>query len=139
MKRREFIATASSAVLASQVSVAAAERTLATSELIRTENAKPGSLDWQLTRVRADAEEYRSPWIEGYCSHQSAMAGETIDIMISTKPARRVRLEFFRLGYYAGRGTEKWESLVRLQRRLSRPPSRVTRICTSADGKVQPS
>jgi hypothetical protein len=71
------------------------------------ENAKPGSLDWQLTRVRADAGEFRSPWVEGYCSRQSVGAGDTIDIMISTNPARNVRVEIFRLGYYGGRGARK--------------------------------
>jgi len=30
------------------------------------ENRKPGSTDWQLTRVRLDHQNgYRSPWIEG--------------------------------------------------------------------------
>lgn len=35
------------------------------------ENRLPGSTDWQLTRVRVDADGFRSPWIEGYCSRQS--------------------------------------------------------------------
>jgi len=45
--------------------------------LIETENAREGALDWQLTRMRLDkAEGFRSPVIEGYCSRQSAtMAG----------------------------------------------------------------
>lgn len=68
------------------------------------ENRKPGALDWQLTRVRADAGGYRSPWIEGYCSRQSAEAGETIDIMVSTDPPRPFKIEVFRMGYYGGRG-----------------------------------
>ncbi|MDR3633187.1 MAG: hypothetical protein P4L84_05070, partial [Isosphaeraceae bacterium] len=73
-------------------------------DLIRTENAKPGATDWQLTRVRADADGFRSPWIEGYCSKQSVKAGEAIDIMVSTTPARRFSIEIFRMGYYGGRG-----------------------------------
>ena len=43
----------------------------------REENLKPGSTDWQLTRVRPDGNGFRSPWIEGYCSKQSVRAGET--------------------------------------------------------------
>jgi hypothetical protein len=40
--------------------------------LITEENAKPGSNDWQLTRMRLDKSEgFRSPVIEGYCSRQS--------------------------------------------------------------------
>ncbi|HWB10256.1 MAG TPA: N,N-dimethylformamidase beta subunit family domain-containing protein [Pirellulales bacterium] len=71
---------------------------------IQKENRQPGSLDWQLTRVRADGDGFRSTWIEGYCSKQSARAGETIDIMVSTSPAQRFEIELFRLGYYGGRG-----------------------------------
>src|SRR5579875_3827146 len=67
------------------------------SGLIPQENARPGALDWQLTRVRADREGFRSPWIEGYCSKQSVRAGETIEIMVSTRPARRFRIELFRM------------------------------------------
>jgi len=72
--------------------------------LVVTENRKPGATDWQLTRVRADRDGFRSPWIEGYCSKQSVRAGETIDIMVSTQPPRRFRIEMFRMGYYGGRG-----------------------------------
>ncbi len=75
--------------------------------LIRTENAQAGAIDWQLTRARIDGGEFRSPWVEGYCSRQSVSAGESIDIMISTDPAREIRLEVFRLGYYGGRGARK--------------------------------
>jgi hypothetical protein len=73
-------------------------------DLIREENKKPGALDWQLTRVRADADGFRSPWIEGYCSKQSVLAGESIDIMVSTDPPRPFEIEIFRMGYYGGRG-----------------------------------
>ena len=72
--------------------------------LIHDENRKPGALDWQLTRVRADNDGFRSPWIEGYCSQQSVRAGEAIAIMVSTDPPRRFQIEIFRMGYYGGRG-----------------------------------
>jgi hypothetical protein len=71
---------------------------------IQVENAKPGATDWQLTRVRPDASGFRSPWVEGYCSKQSVLAGESIDLMVSTNPPRRVAIEIFRMGYYGGRG-----------------------------------
>ena len=77
---------------------------LRAADLVVTENRKPGATDWQLTRVRADGDGFRSPWIEGYCSKQSVRAGETIDIMVSTQPPRRFRIEMFRMGYYGGRG-----------------------------------
>ena len=46
----------------------------------------------------------RAAYIEGYCSKQSVKAGESIDIMVSTNPARRFQIEIFRMGYYGGRG-----------------------------------
>ena len=107
MNRRQFMTLAGSAAVASQVESISAGAAPTKSDWIQIENAKPGSLDWQLTRVRADDSQFRSPWIEGYCSRQSVLAGESIDIMISAKPARKVRIEFFRLGYYGGRGARK--------------------------------
>ena len=85
-----------------------------TPNLIQRENQLTGSQDWQLTRVRVDSGQYRSPWIEGYCSKQSVAAGETIDIKVSTRPARDFRLEFFRMGYYQGRGARLMKVVDRL-------------------------
>ncbi len=80
--------------------------------LIAEENLKPGSTDWQLTRVRLDKTGgFRSPWIEGYCSRQSVAAGETIDIMVSTDPPRPFKIEIFRTGYYQGRGARLMATL----------------------------
>lgn len=76
----------------------------AKSSLVYRENSKPGTTDWQLTRVRADRVGFRSPWVEGYCSKQSVLAGESIKIMVSTSPPRPVEIEIFRMGYYGGRG-----------------------------------
>lgn len=72
---------------------------------IAQENQKPGSTDWQLTRIRLDKTDgFRSPFIEGFCSRQSVKAGETLDIFVSTKPEARFHIEIFRTGYYGGRG-----------------------------------
>jgi hypothetical protein len=81
-------------------------------DLIREENKKPGTTDWQLTYVRADpASEsgwgkwgVRSSVIEGYASRTSVRPGETIDFFVSTRPAGRVVLDLYRLGYYQGKG-----------------------------------
>src|SRR5438045_61424 len=78
---------------------------------VRDENDKPGSTDWQLTRVRADGAGFRSPWVEGYCSKQSVKAGESIDLMISADPPRPVEIEIFRMGYYGGRGARLMKKL----------------------------
>ena len=80
--------------------------------IIQLENAREGSTDWQLTRVRLDRSDgCRSPAIEGYCSKQSVAAGETLQIMVSTQPAARFEIEIFRTGYYAGRGARLMTTL----------------------------
>jgi hypothetical protein len=70
--------------------------------LIQKENSLPGSIDWQLTRIKVDNGGCRAVNVEGYCSKQSVRAGESIDIMVSSSPARDFKLEFFRTGYYGG-------------------------------------
>src|SRR5215204_2595335 len=56
-------------------------------DLIRKENAKPGTRDWMLTKTRIDpATKYRCPWVEGYCSRTSVRAGEQISFFVSTDP-----------------------------------------------------
>ena len=41
-------------------------------DLIRAENEKPGTTDWQLSYAKLDPKaKYRSPRIEGYCSRTS--------------------------------------------------------------------
>ena len=45
-------------------------------DLIREENAKPGTADWRLQNVWIDPKtRYRSPRIEGYCSCQVSHRG----------------------------------------------------------------
>nr|WP_231754082.1 N,N-dimethylformamidase beta subunit family domain-containing protein [Caulifigura coniformis] len=87
------------------VLTASTQLSAAPSPLIRQENARPGSDDWQLTRVRLDKSDgMRSPAIEGYCSKQSVQAGESLDIFVSTDPPSKYKVEFFRTGYYGGKG-----------------------------------
>ncbi|MDD4871208.1 MAG: hypothetical protein PHR77_11670 [Kiritimatiellae bacterium] len=90
--------------------------------VIRKENKKPGSSDWQLTRVRTDGNNFRSPWIEGYCSRQSVMAGETIDIMVATDPPRKFEIEIFRTGYYGGKGARLMKKLGPFQGKAQEIP-----------------
>lgn len=73
--------------------------------ILHEENQKPGATDWQLTYTRVDhATRYRCPWIEGYVSHASIKAGETLDIMVSTNPAVPFKIDLYRMGYYGGAG-----------------------------------
>src|SRR5262245_44593340 len=105
--RRDVLKTAlaaSLAVPAVAASSSAAEPNTPVN-LIAAENAQPGTRDWQLTRLRLDkAGGLRSPSIEGYCSRQSVMAGETIEFKVSTDPPVDFQIEIFRMGYYGGAG-----------------------------------
>lgn len=75
------------------------------SGLIRLENSQPGTRDWMLGNARIDpATKFRCPWIEGYCSHTSIRAGETLSVFVSTNPASVFTLDVYRLGYYGGTG-----------------------------------
>lgn len=81
------------------------------SSAIQLENARPGTTDWMLTNTRIDRPtRYRCPWIEGYCSHQSVRAGDTIHFFVSTHPASDFTLDLFRLGYYGGTGGRRVHS-----------------------------
>jgi len=76
---------------------------------IALENAKPGDSGWRLERPRVVAP-YRSPAIEGYMSHLSARAGESVDLCVSMNPAGTFTCDVYRLGYYGGAGARKIRS-----------------------------
>jgi hypothetical protein len=71
------------------------------------ENKKPGDASWQLKyyrRDRGNGSGLRSPEIEGYASDTSVYPGESIDLMVSADPARKFTIDFYRTGYYSGKG-----------------------------------
>ena len=77
----------------------------ALSPLVARENVRAGTTDWQLTKIRPSAGKgFRSELIEGYCRAQSYLAGETLQVCVSTKPARAFTLDLYRMGYYGGTG-----------------------------------
>lgn len=83
-----------------------------TADLIRRENQREGTRDWMLRHTRIDPDtKYRCPWIEGFCSHTSLRAGETLEIFVSTNPASPFRIDLYRLGYYGGAGGRHLMSL----------------------------
>jgi len=83
-------------VLTAAMWVGIAVTAAAQSNAIQIENAKPGSTDWLLTRVvRHDDEIYELGWhrrrgIEAYASHTSVTAGDTLNVHVSTYPAKQV-------------------------------------------------
>src|SRR5689334_18953763 len=75
------------------------------SDLIRDENAKPGTKDWVLAKPAIDrALKHRCPWIEGYFSRSSVRPGETITLHVSTNPVSKFAVDLYRMGYYGGAG-----------------------------------
>lgn len=103
--RRTLLQGATAAGLASILMPRVSASVERQTDLIREENAKPGTRDWMLTNTRIDPPtKYRCPWIEGYCSHQSIRAGETLEIMVSTNPASPFTIDLYRMGYYGGAG-----------------------------------
>ncbi|HOX04572.1 MAG TPA: hypothetical protein P5555_20300 [Candidatus Paceibacterota bacterium] len=80
------------------------------------ENQLPGTRDWLLTKTAVDPEtRYRCPWIEGYCSHTSLRAGQTLTFHVSTRPSSAFTLDVYRLGYYGGAGGRLMRTLGPLQ------------------------
>ena len=126
--RRELLKGAVAAgVLASTGSAltAAAELArVARPTLISSENEKPGTTDWLLTKTLIDKKtKYRSPAIEGYCSRTSLRAGERLDIMVSTNPASPYVIDIYRLGFYGGKGGRQVLSAGPLQGTVQEDPA----------------
>jgi N,N-dimethylformamidase beta subunit-like protein len=74
------------------------------------ENKRPGDTSWQLKyyrRDRANGSGLRSPEIEGYASDTSVYPGESLDLMVSADPARKFTIDFYRTGYYGGKGARQ--------------------------------
>jgi hypothetical protein len=74
-------------------------------DLIRAENDRDGTLDWQLTYTRVDSKmKWRSPMIEGFASHSSVRSGDALEFFVSTDPATPFTIDIYRMGYYRGKG-----------------------------------
>jgi hypothetical protein len=88
----------------------AQKKTSKPDNIITRENSNPGTTDWILTNVtRHEDEPYDEGWhrrteIEGYVSHMSIKAGDTLNIYVSTDPPSDYMIEIFRMGFYGGKG-----------------------------------
>jgi hypothetical protein len=92
-------------------------------QLVPEENARPGTRDWMLSKTGVDqATRYRCPRIEGYCSHRSAKAGETIRFHVSTNPASPFTIDIYRLGWYGGHGGRLMRQVGPLEGRVQPDP-----------------
>jgi hypothetical protein len=87
---------------------------------ILAENKKEGTTSW-LIKVPEKHCEYpdhqncRRPQIEGFCSQASYTAGDTLRVFVSTSPASSFTLDFYRMGYYQGKGGRLMRSAGTLQ------------------------
>ena len=103
MKMRLFIHAVLSAVIISPLAFSA-------ENLIVSENRKEGTTNWllfnhaQVIAPGTDELWKREKGIEGYCSHTSIKAGETLKVFLSTEPAASFKIDFYRMGYYGGKG-----------------------------------
>jgi hypothetical protein len=109
--RRTLLAGAGLTASAWPLTLIAGRKTApARGDLVRAENARPGTTDWMLARVESapdaqgDERFRRRRAIEGYCSHTSARAGDTVAFFVSAQPASRFSVDFYRMGHYAGAG-----------------------------------
>ena len=99
LTRREMLRALAAAGLATAAPSASLLGAGLASNLVAQENQRPGTRDWILRKTRIDNQSrYRCPWIEGYCSHRSARAGETITFYVSTNPASPFTLDVYRCG-----------------------------------------
>jgi hypothetical protein len=89
----------------------------ATANPVQRENLQSGTTDWLLTSIEPiavnvrDDRYRRQRAIEGYVSHTSIRAGQTLTAYVSTNPASSYRVAIYRLGYYGGKGGRLMKTL----------------------------
>jgi len=115
LNRRQALWGLAATGAAAAGNLATATGAVAPAKRIADENAQPGTRDWMLTGARIDpSTKYRCPWIEGYCSHASARAGDTVEFFVSANPVSPFTLDIYRLGYYGGAGGRLMRALGEL-------------------------
>ena len=110
--RRRFVNVAAAASAASLLARPA--QSAAKNNRITEENSKPGTIEWQLRYHSFDDPVTMASYplnrllrhsaIEGYASKTSALPGDSIDFMISMKPAGGFLVDIYRMGFYGGAG-----------------------------------
>ena len=126
LDRRDLLKQAAATGIASAFapfSLSLAEPATRRNDAVRIENEKRGTTDWLLQNTRVDPKtKYRSPWIEGYCSHTSIRPGETLQIMVSTNPPSPYMLDVYRMGYYGRTGGRHLTRLGPFKGNVQRDP-----------------
>jgi hypothetical protein len=128
--------------LATAISIAGSATLGAQPNAIQIENAKPGSVDWLLTRVaRHDDEIYELGWhrrrgIEAYASRTSVKSGDTLDVHVSTYPANKYSVSLYRMGYYGGTGARLMQTMGPFQGTIEPTPKDGSRNLIECNWKV---
>src|SRR5690606_24386360 len=103
------------------------------------ENAKPGTLEWQLQYTGFDTpltmasypmvRYLRSLNIEGYVDKTSLYPGESLDFKVSMDPPGNFIIDIYRMGYYGGKGGRHMAKLGSFPGRSQEvPPMTVERL-----------
>jgi len=102
MSRRRFVQglAAMTAMLSSARGWGRARYAVAASNPTQVENSKPGSSDWEVTKVALNRE------IEGYASRTSVNRGEQIELLVNTTDPTYT-IDVFRMGWYNGLGARR--------------------------------
>jgi hypothetical protein len=82
---------------------------------ITTENIKPGSSDWELSKPATNHE------IEGYASLTSVNRGDEIKLFVNTKDPS-YSIEIYRMGWYGGKGARQIIPPIMRSRTIQPPP-----------------
>jgi len=81
--------------------------------VVQRENAKPGTLDWQLALPAHDRLSDNTNEVEGYASLTSVNRGGQIKLFVNTAEPG-FTMEVFRLGWYQGKGGRRMTAPVHL-------------------------
>lgn len=93
------------------------------------ENRKEGTTNWllfnynQVIAPGSDELWKREKGVEGYCSHPSIQAGESLKVFVSTEPAAPFKIDFYRMGYYGGKGARLMHSTSVLKGKTQPTPA----------------
>jgi hypothetical protein len=96
---------------------------------IVVENRKEGTTNWllfnygQVIAPGRDELWKREKGVEGYCSHTSIETGETVKVFVSTEPAAEFKIDFYRMGYYGGKGGRLVHSTSVLKGKIQPTPA----------------
>src|SRR6266568_5017528 len=98
---RFLIAMLLALILFGPAAPSAVKPALAATNPIVTENQQPGTGAWLIGSQQSDD---ATGQIKGYASATSVNQNQSIALFITTNPAQTYTIDFYRIGWYGGRG-----------------------------------